>query len=188
MRFRIGIGTGLLPAVATATIGLVALGGSGRAAAQETPGGTWGTAIPVSLAAGAPAGTQFVSGQSHVGLLRFPWELRRDRDRLHRHVVDGDRYAIPRRAERDRRHLGPARGRGRDHQQHSESRRGHDCGGAWTAQDVPGITGLAGDAPNVSCAEQGDCAAAGFYYPAGSGEPLAFVTMRPPARGATPAP
>lgn len=62
MRFRIGIGTGLLPAVATATIGLVALGGSGRAAAQETPGGTWGTAIPVSLAAGAPAGTRFVSG------------------------------------------------------------------------------------------------------------------------------
>lgn len=62
MRFRIGTGAGLLPAVAVATIGFVALGPSGQAAAQESPGGTWGTVIPVSLAAGAPAGTQFVSG------------------------------------------------------------------------------------------------------------------------------
>jgi ricin-type beta-trefoil lectin protein/Big-like domain-containing protein len=57
-----GIGAGLLPAVAAATIGLVALGQSGPAAAQELPGGTWGTAIPVSLTAAVPAGTQFVSG------------------------------------------------------------------------------------------------------------------------------
>jgi len=62
MRFRIGIGAGLLPAVAAAVIGFAVLGQSGPAAAQQLPGGTWGTVIPVSLAAGAPAGTQFVSG------------------------------------------------------------------------------------------------------------------------------
>ena len=62
MRLRIGIGAGLLPAVAAAAIGLAALGQSGPAAAQELPGGTWGPVIPVSLAAGAPAGTRFVNG------------------------------------------------------------------------------------------------------------------------------
>ena len=61
MRLRIGIGAGLLSAVAAATIGLAALGQSGPAAAQELPGGTWGPVIPVSLAAGVSATVTSVS-------------------------------------------------------------------------------------------------------------------------------
>ncbi len=37
MRLRIGIGTGLLPAVAAAAIGLAALGQSGRPPREELP-------------------------------------------------------------------------------------------------------------------------------------------------------
>ena len=61
MRLRIGVGTGLLPVVAAAAIGLAALGQSGPAAAQELPGGTWGTVIPVSLAPGESATVTSVS-------------------------------------------------------------------------------------------------------------------------------
>lgn len=48
-------------------------------------------------------------------------------------------------------------------------------GGSWAAEDVPGLTGLTGEALNVSCAAPGDCGASGFYYPAGSGIPLPFA-------------
>jgi hypothetical protein len=61
MRLRIGIGTGLLPVVAAVAIGLAALGQSGSAAAQELPGGTRGTVIPVSLASGVSATVTSVS-------------------------------------------------------------------------------------------------------------------------------
>jgi ricin-type beta-trefoil lectin protein/Big-like domain-containing protein len=62
MRFRVGIGAGLLPTVAATVIGLAVLGQTGSAAAQDLPGGTWGTVIPVNLASAAPAGTNYVNG------------------------------------------------------------------------------------------------------------------------------
>jgi hypothetical protein len=62
MRFITKLGAGLTWAAIAAAIGLAALSPAGAVSAQDLPGGTWGTALPVDMTSLPSAGTQLAGG------------------------------------------------------------------------------------------------------------------------------